>query len=326
MKVRVVPCQPHCFLYGGFDMQMYRTMEALRKQGIDAEPLDYWSRDQSFDVLHVWGLESRHQNVIRLAKQYNKKVIITPLLPYFGWGSALRHLAGLIEGRRRPMLDILSHVDKLLVVNELHAEFAIRVLRVPTQKISIIPTILDINFFNTPENPIKNDCGFYFVCAGNILPRKNQLRLAHAAIQTGVKVVFVGNVMGGYQAYTDKFEKLVESSNLLTWHKWLSNEDLILLLKNSSGVTIPSFQETQPASGLEASALGKPLLLGDCKYATQKYFKNSLLCDPSSVRSIASGLSKIIENPLLYVPPKNLINDCHPLSVGIKLKSILNSL
>lgn len=326
MKVRAVPCQPHCFLYGGFDMQMHKTLEVLRAQGVDAEPLDYWSRDENFDVLHVWGLESRHQNVIRVAKQYDKKVILTPLLPYFGISSVLRHVAGLIQGRRRILLDIVNHVDMLLVVNELQADFAAGLLRVPKHKVAIIPTIINNSFFADSDCVTGNNDSFYFVCTGNILPRKNQLRLANAAIKAGIRVIFVGNVMGGSQDYADKFEKLVESSTLLAWHKWLSNEELTLLLTNSSGVAIPSFQECQPASGLEAAAMGKPLLLGDRKYATQKYFKNSLLCDPSSVHSIAFGLSKIRDNPCLYVPPNDLINECRPSSIGIKLKNILESL
>lgn len=327
MRVRTVPVQPHCFLYGGFDIQMVRTHEVLRSVGIDARPLDWWSRDESFDILHVWGLDRQHQNLVRIAKDYGKKVVITPLLPYLSPTTYLRHWAGLIEGRKRQELDILRHVDVMLVVNQLQADTAMRLYGYPSQSIEVIPTILDPLFFDSNAvAPPLDDLQNYIVCAGNILPRKNQIRLAQAALQVGCSVVFIGNTMGGEQAYADEFQLIVEANPSLKWYKWLSWEDLYRVLRNATAIALPSFKECQPASGLEAVALQKPLLIAKRPYAYQEFYTGALMVDPKSVECIAAGLLQIMANPSRYTSARDLVNECHPDLAARRLRNIFERL
>lgn len=301
-------------------------MEVLRAQGIEAEPLDFWSRDDSFDILHVWGMTVTHQSLVRIAKQHGKKVVMTPLLAYLDLKIFLNHIRSLITGYDRMLIDLVRHVDLLLVVNELQAETAIRLYRISPDKVKIVPTILDVSFFEPSEELPYDDFSNYVVCAGNILPRKNQVRLARAAIAVGCPTIFVGNIIGGDESYTKEFAQLVESSPLLRWHKWVSWHDLNRLFRNSVGVVLPSFEETQPAAGLEAAAMGKPLLLGNRAYAKQRYFRNALLKDPSSESAIGNGLRQLRENPSAYVPPRDIIAECHPDHIGLNLRGILGNL
>jgi hypothetical protein len=53
--VRVIPAQPHCFAFGGFEIQMLAAMESAWAAGADVAPLDYWRREADFDLLHFWG-------------------------------------------------------------------------------------------------------------------------------------------------------------------------------------------------------------------------------------------------------------------------------
>ena len=327
MRVRTVPIQPHCFLYGGFDIQMVRTNEILRSVGLDARPLDWWSRDESFDILHVWGLNRQHYNLVRIAKDYGKKVVMTPLLPYLSPTTYLRHWAGLIEGRKRLDMDILRHVDVMLVVNQLQAETAAKLYGFPRQSIAVIPTILDPLFFDqTVVHHPLDDFQNYVVCAGNILPRKNQIRLAKAALQIGCPMIFVGNAMGGEEGYTAEFQHLVEANPSLKWYKWLSWEDIFRVMSNAKAIALPSFEECQPASGLEAVALQKPLLLANRSYAYQEFYAGATLVDPKSVESIAAGLLRIMASPSQYTPKRDLVNDCRPDFVALKLRDIFERL
>lgn len=327
MRVRSVPVQPHCFLYGGFDIQMVRTNEILRSVGVDARPLDWWSRDESFDILHVWGLSRQHHNLVRIAKDYEKKVVMTPLLPYLSPTRYLRHWAGLIEGRKKLDMDLLRHVDLMLVVNQLQAETAAKLYGFPLHSIEVIPTILDQIFFDqTVVHPPLDDFQNYVVCAGNILPRKNQIRLAQAALQIECPIVFVGNLMGGEEEYSAEFQQLVKANSSLKWYKWLSWQDLFCVMSNAIGIALISFEECQPASGLEAVALQKPLLLANRSYAHQEFFAGATLVNPKSVESIAAGLSQIIATPNQNVPKRDLVNDCRPDLVALKLRNIFERL
>lgn len=327
MRVRTVPIQPHCFLYGGFDIQMVRTNEVLRSVGVDARPLNWWARDESFDILHVWGLNRQHQNLIRIAKDYGKKVVMTPLLPYLSPTTYMRHWLGLVEGRKRLDMDILRHVDVMLVVNQLQAETAAKLYGFPRRFIEIVPTILDPIFFDQavvqpPLDNFKN----YVVCAGNILPRKNQIRLAQAALKVGCPIVFAGNAMGGEDTYTEAFQRLVNDNPSLKWYKWLSSGDIYRLMSNAKAIALPSFEECQPTIGLEAVALQKPLLLANKSYAHQEFYTGAKLVEPKSVDSIAAGLLQIITSPSQYTPKQHLVNDCRPDIVAIKLNNIFEKL
>lgn len=327
MRVRTVPVQPHCFHYGGFDIQMHRTHEALRAAGVDARPLDWWSRDEEFEILHVWGLEPQHQNLARIARDYGKKIALTPLLPYYTSNARLRHAVGSILGRKRVVMDILSNVDVLLVVNNLQADAAAKLFGFPARKIEVIPTILDPLFFNSspvdapPDAPTN-----YAVCAGNIWPRKNQIRMAQAALKAGCPMIFVGNTMGGEHDYAQRFQRLVEDNPTLQWHKWLSWPDLYRVLRHASAIALPSFQECQPASGLEAVALQKPLLLANEPYAHQEFYAGAMTVDAKSIQSIADGLKQLMANPGAYTPKQTLVDACRPEVVAGRLRSIFEAL
>jgi glycosyltransferase involved in cell wall biosynthesis len=305
---------------------MCRTLEVMRDVGLDAKKLDFWDRGDQFDVLHVWGLHWTHENLILAAKKNGKKVVVTPLLPDLtirGWGG---HFIRTLQGRRWPLWNILKHTDRLLVVNELQAETAVKMFRYPRSQVDIIPTMVDAAFFMDMQEDPVDDLDSYIVCAGNIWPRKNQLRLARAAIQANIPIVFVGNVMGGEESYTSEFESLVRSSPILRWHKWVKLQDLRRIFRNSSGVALPSFMETQPASALEAGALKKPLLLGRRPYARQSFFQNAFLADPKSLKDIVRGLRQLRDAPEAHIPRQDLVQECRPEIVGAKLKKIFSSL
>lgn len=327
MKVRTVPMQPHCFCFGGFDIQMLRTLEVMKRNGIDAAPLDFWSRDGDFDVIHVWGLTSTQEIVIKTAKAYGKKVCVTHLAPSLTLYNRLRHVGSyLVTGRRRIELDILKYVDRLFVCSEPQEQSAVRMFGMPREKVEIIPTIIDPLLFDSRALPPFGDLSDYVVCIGNIWPRKNQVRLAQAARVVQCPLLFVGNIMGGENAYADSFMELIERTPYFRWHRWVSEEDLRRIYAHSVGVALPSFVETQPGAALEGAAMRKPLLLGNRPYALQKYYRGAYLANPSSVASIAKGLECVRENPTRHTPPEEFIYECHPDWAGKKFKQIFDAL
>jgi glycosyltransferase involved in cell wall biosynthesis len=325
-RVRVVPVQPHCFHFGGFDLQMYRTQELLKNNGFDVKPLDFWSKDNEWELLHVWGLEKSHQQVIELAKIHGKKIILTALLPYITWPKWFEHYFSLVAGGRRILMNIVSNIDLMLVHNEQQVESAHRIFNLPLNKIDIIPSILDPFFFNPTIPPKFVDLEKYFICVGNIWPRKNQVRLAKAAKLIGCPLVFIGNVMGGELSYANEFLELVNSSPNIRWYKWISFEEIKSAYFYSEGVALPSFNETQPGCAFEGAALGKPVLIGNKPYAYQKYFSNACVVDCSSVEAIAEGLNQLMTRPKSYVTDQLIMKTCQPDIIGLKLTEIFKSI
>lgn len=329
MKIRVVPAQPHCFAFGGFDIQMHRTLEVLAALGVDARPLDFWSRDGDFDIVHFWGFDTdQHLTAARFARRYGKKIVLTPLLQYLTPRAWVRYLGALAEGTARRRIALGRLVDRFLVVNEEQGKTLHHLYRVPKSKIDVIPTILDDRFFDSQPATAALADGFkdFLLCAGNICARKNQLKLAQAAIETGTPVLFAGNVTGGEQGYGEQFRRLIAPHTFLRWNRWMGPPELLEAYRAARGVVLPSFEEQQPTIGLEAAALGKPLLLGRLPYARQKFYRGAFLADPASVRQIGEGLKALTAMPGHFVPPRAMVEECQAASVGAKLKRIFESL
>jgi glycosyltransferase involved in cell wall biosynthesis len=328
MKIRFVPAQPHCFAYGGFDIQMHRTLEVLQARGVDARPLDFWSRDGDFDIIHFWGFDTAHLLTARFARRYGKRIVLTPLVQYLTPYARLRYLGAWLEGGARSRIALANLVDRFLIVNELQGDTLCTFYRVPQSKLDVIPTMLDDHFFDPALRFETLPDGFarFLICAGNICARKNQLRLAEAAIITQIPVLFAGDLVGGEEGYADAFAKLIAPHPFLRWTKWMAGEELQRAYRAAVGVVLPSFEEQQPTVGLEAAALGKPLMLGDRPYARQKFYHNAFLAKPNSVSHMGAGLKALITEPARYTPPHDVVQECRTDRVADKLGAIYRDL
>lgn len=320
MKVRVLPYQPHCFAFGGFDIQMLAAMTAAQHVGVDVLPLNPWDRDASFDALHVWGLGVTHQPAVFWAHQARKAIIMTALLPYSTPVTRLRHFASMIVGPARERRRLLEMVDVLVVVND-EQMIAAQAIGVPTDKIVSIPNIVEDEFFPptaaaelTPVVPLKD----FVLCVGNVCRRKNQLNLVRAASATGCPLVLIGPLLDGEQPYGAEVDRLVEEQTKIRWIKGLppGSTELRSAFAQCVGHALPSLDECQPISALEAAASRKALLMADRPYAHQSYFKNAILVDPDSVESIAVGLRSLVGSPGRYVPPPSILERCRRDRVG----------
>jgi glycosyltransferase involved in cell wall biosynthesis len=328
VKIRVIPAQPHCFAFGGFDIQMHRTNALLSQAGVDVRPLDFWSRDGDFDILHFWGLEESHLLAARFARRYGKKIVLTPLVEYLTPYTRLRFAASWVEGGARRRIRLAKMVDRFLVVNEEQGEAMRQLYGVPAAKLEIIPTILDDGFFK--EMPAVDGLpdGFsdFVLCPGNICARKNQIKLAEAAIATRTPVLFAGDAVGGEAAYAEAFERLIAPHAFLRWNRWMDWAALQQAYRAARAVALPSFHEQQPTVGLEAAALGKPLMLGEKPYAHQKFYRGAFLARPGSTSSIGEGLRALAAEPERYTPSRAVVQECRGERVAANLKRIYASL
>ena len=59
---------------------MLSTLQAVQEAKVDADKLDPWSRDDNFDIVHLWGLELNHSKVLHFAKKAGKKVAVGTIM------------------------------------------------------------------------------------------------------------------------------------------------------------------------------------------------------------------------------------------------------
>lgn len=325
MKVRFVQNQPHCFAYGGFEIQMLSTLKAVQDVGIAAEKLDPWSRDNDFDIVHLWGLELNHCKILHFAKKDGKKVVVTALFdsyetPY----KKLRHFISSKVYKTRILKEMAREIDKIVVINELEADIARKYFDVPYSKISVIPIIVNDAFFSN-ENKKSNFQGLsdYVLCTGNICRRKNQLNLVKACKLAGLNLVLMGNVLTGEEHYAKLVQSEVDNKSIF-WLKGISenSSELIDSYQNCSVFALLSFLENSPISVFEALASGCKVVLADRRYSYQDFYRNVERVDPNSIEGIAAALKKASLNSAMGRSSINLIESCRSGPVGNKYRML----
>jgi glycosyltransferase involved in cell wall biosynthesis len=302
--VKYFPCQPHCFAFGGFDLQMLNTLNAVQGKSVEANRLDIWSRDNNFEILHIWGMGEHAFKIIDWSRKQGKKVVSTVLLPYFkGLQPQLSYLYHYTSKSERKLRQYYSLLDAVVVLNELQSEILNKYFKVPKEKIVIIPNIVNGDFFGYEDNTFINKYNIsdYVLCTGNICGRKNQLNLALACIETNKNLVLIGNLLDGEQEYGESLSNLIKGRSNILWIKELANnsQEYLSAYSNCLIFALPSYDETQPISALEAVAMNKPLLLQNCEYANQKYYLNAELCKSGSVNNIRKALECAINKPVI---------------------------
>lgn len=327
-KVRVVPCQPHCFAFGGFELQMIAALQAVREIGVDAMPLDFWKREADFDVLHLWGLELQHSNTVRWASADRKKVVVSALLNYPSWKSWLQHLGYLMPGGRRLRRAMLQKVDCVTVVNAAQAQYLVNTIGFPEGKVEVVPNIVEDVFFcgGSRESSVRADV--YVVSCGSVCRRKNQLALISACQKLGIRLLLVGKVLTGEEDYGKAVEEAISGHDSICWIKGLrpGSTELAEVYRCAAVFALPSYVEQQPISALEAAAVGLPLVLADRPYAKQEFYAHAAVADPDSVDAIAKTLHEVLMNPDAYCAPRAVIERCRRGRVGAAYGAIYERL
>lgn len=324
IKVRILPAQPHCFAFGGFDMQMLRTLDAARSQGVDVQRLDIWSKEAEFDILHIWGLTSSHVIAADWAHRAGKRVVMTPLLPFRTFRNRLSRWKSRLTRAARADDQLLALVDWVVVVSDAQAIAARDLFCVQPSAISVIPSVVETPYFDGSQEPSRlfDRRADFVLCTGNICARKNQLSLAQAAAAIGCPLVLIGRVLTGETSYGRELKKFISDKPTIEWHEWVSTPEMVAAYRNARAFALPSWNETQPASALEAAAAGKPVLLADKPYAHQSYYRNARLVNPSQWQDIAEGLRALLAEGLHYIPPQEAINECRPERVGAAYRDL----
>ena len=320
--------QPHCFAFGGFEIQMLSTLGAVQAAKVDADKLDPWSRDDDFEIVHLWGLELNHSKILHFATKAGKKVVMTALFDSYSTPyKKLRHLVSSIVYKARILKEMAGKVDKIVVINELEAAIAHKYFDIPYRKISLIPIIINDAFFNTTHNKIPfHGLTDYVLCTGNICQRKNQLALVKACKKAGLKLVLMGNALEGEEWYAELVTAEMDNESML-WLKGIkeNSNELIAAYQNCGVFALISFVENSPISAFEALATDCKVVLANRNYSYQAFFRNVDRVNPNSINDIAEGIVKAIASEKSSTSIK-LIEECKSGSVGEKYKNLYTGL
>lgn len=309
IRVSLLSMYPPAVVFGGQEIQYLQTRIALKQLGVSVESVDYCNTEDQFDLLHLFGLSPNYYDLCYHAAGKYPTVLSCVSGARYAW----RWRAWLWRGmsrfvrtvRLQTTYDRLSgvcrNVSAVICLNQLEAQFVHVTYGLPISRIVIIPNGVDDQYFGASGDLFiqKYDVRDFVLFTGNIVKRKNPLKLAQVLGKLGYPGVFIGGTLAAEQAYAEAFRDVVKNTPTLLWIPRLQNDDPLLASAYAAArvFCLPSSAEAQSLSALEAMAAGKPLILGDVPYAYQSPFESSLKCDLSSEAALVSCLERAMTRP-----------------------------
>jgi len=176
---------------------------------------------------------------------------------------------------------VLRAAHSVIAVSEFTAFELESLLRVPREKIHIVPNGVDDTF--TPDGPRAD--GDYVLAVGTLEPRKNLARAIEAATRIGVDLRVVGaRGWGGVEA---------RGANV-TWLGEVDDEELARQYRGARCVVYPSLYEGFGLPVLEAMACGAAVVTSAGGATEEVAADAAVLVDPLDAGAIADGMTDAI--------------------------------
>lgn len=177
-------------------------------------------------------------------------------------------------------------------------------------RITVIPNAIDESLLGVPTpdelEQVKERYqlgGPFVLFVGNIKPHKNLHRLVEAFAQVkrrpahqSLKLVVIGEESGGYTS----LRRTVETTGVrqdVRFFGYVPEPTLAALYRLASVFAFPSLYEGFGLPPLEAMACGTPVVTSRISSLPEVVGDAALLVDPENVDDIASGLSRVLEEP-----------------------------
>ena len=174
---------------------------------------------------------------------------------------------------------VLRAARRIIAVSEFTRRELVELLRVPDEKIRVVPNGVDDVF--TPEGARAN--GDYILAVGTLEPRKNLQRLVEAARSTDIELRVVGARGWG---------KVDVGENGVRWLGEVDDAELARLYRGAACVAYPSLYEGFGIPVLEAMACGAPVVTSRGTAMEEVADGAAVLVDARDPAEIAAGIER----------------------------------
>jgi glycosyltransferase involved in cell wall biosynthesis len=174
---------------------------------------------------------------------------------------------------------VLAAAQRVIAVSEFTRRELIELLRVPDEKIRIVPNAVGDEFTNVGEA----EEGDYVLAVGTLEPRKNLERLVEAVQRTKRELRVVGaRGWGGVEV----------GGNGVRWLGEVSDTELARLYRGATCVAYPSLYEGFGIPVLEAMACGVPVVTTRGTAMEEVADGAAVLVDARDPAEIAAGIER----------------------------------
>jgi glycosyltransferase involved in cell wall biosynthesis len=282
---------------GGDTVQMDRTADYLRSIGHQIEISFDASPDLSnIDLVHLFNLTTpdltvaQARNALKQGKPYVLSSIYWDLDAAVPWTAyefprnwAKRLLPRRAARKRALQLEILRGARLIFPNSIAERDHILEGFK----GLDATRFVVTLNGVDKPGMTNKGT-GKYFLCAGAIGPRKNQLNLVRAFwLLRDHRLLIVGEPAAGCRRYAGLVRQKAKD-NVEFRHR-VDHDEMPRLIAECRALVQPSYIETPGLSAMEAAAIGVPIIVSNVAPVREYFGDLAYYCDPSRPASIAKA-------------------------------------
>lgn len=296
MKIGVIGSVPYSLIFGGGETQLINTMNALKNIGVEIDYYDFWDKNYSCDVLHVFGCHDWLYKWVSLAKQKGIKIALSTISYTPEKMSITRRIYDIfdrclpLDTTYRLNRKLIQSADVLLPNSNEEARYLDDIMGAKNKTKIVIPNGTDLRYkYGEPDMAIqKYGMKNYVLCVGKIERRKNQLQLVKALDGSDIPLIILGTYIPNDKEYYNEVLKVIDRNPNMKHIEYLPyDSDMLSSLYAGAKVhVLLGAYETPGIVNLEAGLAGANLVVGECIPVREYLRDHALYADYRSLDDI----------------------------------------